>query len=77
MWRGSAAFGAFASRQRAQAEALEGVEQVEAVILGFAVGTQQLGQLAGERHFAANAFQVAGILGVLIEREQNTTFGPV
>lgn len=53
-------------RRRANAEALEGAQQTEAGVLGFGVGMDDLGQLAGERQLPPNRPQAAGVLGVLI-----------
>lgn len=53
-------------RRRADAEALEGAQQIEAGVLGFGVRMDDLGQLAGERQLPPNSPQTARILGVLI-----------
>lgn len=57
----------FPSRKQspADAEALEGAKQVEAVVLGSGFGMNHLRQLRGERYFAANRPQVVCILRAL------------
>ena len=52
-------------RRCAEAEALEGAQQVEAVVLAFAFGMNDLGELVGERHLPSNGPQVVGVLGTL------------
>lgn len=49
----------------AEAEALKGAQQVEAVVLGFSFRINHLRQLVGERHFPSNSPQVVCVLGVL------------
>lgn len=53
-------------RRRANAEALEGVQQIEAGVLGLGFGMDDFRQLAGERHLSPDSPQAAGVLGVLI-----------
>lgn len=54
-----------------EAEALEGTQQVEAAVLGFGFGMNDLRQLAGNRHFASNRPQVVHVLGTLISRRRS------
>lgn len=54
-----------AERRRAEAEALEGAEQVEAAILALPLGVDDLGELAGQRHLPPDGAQMAGVLGAL------------
>lgn len=49
----------------ADAEALEGAQQVEAVVLGFGFRMNHFGQLRGERYFAASRPQVVRVLRAL------------
>lgn len=57
-------------RRCAEAEALEGTQQVEAVVLGFGFRMNDLRQLMGERHFPSNRPQVVHVLGTLIVKEK-------
>lgn len=59
-----------AERRRAEAEALEGAEQVEAAVLAPALGVDDLGELAGQRHLPPDGAQVAGVLGALGQRQR-------
>lgn len=52
-------------RHCAEAEALEGTQQVEAVVLGFGLGMNDLRQLTGERRFPSDRPQVVHVLGTL------------
>lgn len=52
-------------RRCAEAEALKGAQQVEAVVLGFGFRMNHLRQLMGERHFPSNRPQVVCVPGVL------------
>lgn len=52
-------------RRRAEAEALEGAQQVEAAVLALPLGVDDLGELAGQRHLPTDGAQVAGVLGAL------------
>lgn len=54
----------------AEAEALKGAQQVEAVILGFGFRMNDLRQLAGERHFPSYSPQVACVLWALIIKKK-------
>lgn len=56
-------------RRCAEAEALEGPQQVEAVVLGFGFRMNDLRQLMGERHFPSNRPQVVHVLWTLIMKE--------
>ena len=53
-------------RGRAEAEALEGAQQVEAVVLGSVFRMNDLRQLVGERHFPSNRPQTVCVLAALI-----------
>lgn len=53
-------------RCRADAEALEGTQQAEAGVLGFAIRVDDVGELAGERQLPPHSPQAAGVLGVLM-----------
>lgn len=54
----------------AEAEALEGGQQVEAVVLAFGFRMNDLGQLVGERHLPSNGPQMVGVLGTLSVKEK-------
>lgn len=58
-------------RRSAEAEALKGAQQVEAVVLGFGFRMNDLGQLVGKWHFPANRPQVVCVFGALIRRIKN------
>lgn len=58
-----------AERRRAEAEALEGAQQVEAAVLAPFLRVDDLGKLAGQRHLPPDGPQVAGVLGALGQRE--------
>lgn len=64
-WRGRPAVFCAGERRRAEAEALEGAEQVEAAVLALALGVDDLGELAGQRHLPPDGAQMAGVLGAL------------
>lgn len=68
-WRGRPAVLRAAERRRAEAEALEGAEQVEAAFLALALGVDDLGELAGQRHLPPDGAQMAGVLGALGQGE--------
>lgn len=58
------------ARRRANAEALEGTQQVEASVLGIGFRMDDLRQLAGERQLPPDSPKALGVLGVLIVKEK-------
>lgn len=75
-WSGrgrSTAFPLTKQRRWAEAEALEGAQQVEAAVLAPALGVDDLGELAGQRHLPPEGAQVAGVLGALGQRKGGKT----
>lgn len=74
-WRGCGRPAVFlhGERRRAEAEALEGAQQVEAAVLAPALGVDDLGELARQRHLPPDGAQVAGVLGALGQGEGGKT----
>jgi len=56
----------------AEAEALQGLQYVDSIVLALAVRMYYVGQLAGERHYPPKWRQVVRVLGVLIVNERHT-----
>lgn len=57
------------ARRRANAEALEGTQQIEARVLGIGFRMDDLRQLAGERRLPSDSPKAVLVLGVLIVKE--------